>query len=68
MARQAGVAVGVLAGSVEISKEEYQGLGIAGAIAARKKGMPLEYAIANGGQLLTEAAAEFAREYLAAEK
>ncbi|MBW8041681.1 MAG: glycerate kinase [Planctomycetes bacterium] len=64
IAGQAGVPVGVLAGSVNLSSEEYQSLGIVDAISAKKDEISLEYAIAHGDELLIEAAAEFARENL----
>jgi glycerate kinase len=63
-AAKAKVPVAVLAGSVNIGKEQYQNMGIIEAIPARKDDTPLEYAIANGVQLLTNAAAELATNHL----
>jgi len=53
---KAKVPVAVLAGSVGLSKEEYENFGIADAISVKKDDMSLDYAIANSEKLLAEAA------------
>jgi glycerate kinase len=62
-AAKSNVRVAVLAGSVNLTKEEYQSFGVADAISAKKADMPLDYAMAQGSLLLAEAAAEFARRH-----
>jgi glycerate kinase len=64
IAAKANVPVGVLAGTVDLAKEQYGSFGIVDAIAAKKNDMSLDYAMAHGGGLLTAAAAEFAIEHL----
>lgn len=54
----------VLAGSSNLSKQRYQGYGIADVFVIRKEAMPLDYAIAHSKQLLAGIAGEFAKKYL----
>jgi len=60
----AGVPIAVLAGSVTLQKEEFEARGIVEAIAARKNGMSLDYAMSHSRHLLAEAAAELATKHL----
>ncbi|MCK4960809.1 MAG: glycerate kinase, partial [Planctomycetes bacterium] len=64
IASAAKVSVGVLAGSVGLTKQEYKNFGVADAIAAKKDDMSLEHAIANSEELLMQAAADFARKHI----
>lgn len=64
IASAAKASVGVLAGSVSLTKQEYRNFGVADAIAAKKDDMSLEYAIANSDELLMQAAGDFARKHI----
>ena len=57
--------IAVLAGSVELPKNEYEKFGIDCALALRKPGMPLDYALSHAEQLLHDRATQFAKAYLA---
>ncbi|MEN6386140.1 MAG: glycerate kinase [Phycisphaerales bacterium] len=61
LAKTTNTKIAVIAGSVLLKKEEYRKFGIETAIACRKEGMTLEYAITNCRKLLTAAALEFAK-------
>lgn len=64
IAAAAHVPVAVLAGSVNLVKDQYAELGIFDAIAAQKADMSLDRAMAHAGELLTAAAADLARRHL----
>jgi glycerate kinase len=59
-ARQLGVRVAVLAGSVALAEWEWREQGIDIALALQREGIGMESAIAGAGQLLTERASELA--------
>jgi len=63
-AKETNTRVAVLAGCVALTKEEYQKFGIIDAICAKKDDMSLDYAMAHAGELLAQAAVEFAGRYL----
>ncbi|MHC4665640.1 MAG: glycerate kinase [Planctomycetota bacterium] len=58
------VPVAVLAGSISLTEKEYLRFGVVDAIGAQKNGISLKYAITHAGELLAEAAAEFAEKHL----
>ena len=64
MASQGQCRLGVIAGSVNVSQEEYQKLGIVGAVGCRADDMTLDYALENSRELLSFAARKFAEEYI----
>ncbi|MHC4062419.1 MAG: glycerate kinase [Planctomycetota bacterium] len=64
IATKKGVPVGVLAGSIGLTESQYQYFGVIDAIGAQKNGTSLKYAITHAGELLAEAAAEFAGKHL----
>ncbi|OHB50017.1 MAG: hypothetical protein A2Y10_13735 [Planctomycetes bacterium GWF2_41_51] len=59
IARKTNTKIAVIAGGVSLSEPEYQSSGVHKAIACRKAGMTLEYAIANCRELLNAASVEF---------
>lgn len=59
IAKKTNTKVAVIAGGVSLPEQEYQSAGVRKAIACRKAGMTLEYAIANCRDLLCKAAIEF---------
>jgi glycerate kinase len=61
IAKNTKTKIAVIAGSVLLKKDEYKKFGIETAIACRKEGMTLEYAITNCRKLLANAALEFAK-------
>jgi glycerate kinase len=64
MARQTNTRVGIIAGQVNIPKDEYKNTGISAVIAARPDDLPLAEALRESRKLLTSAAKKFARQYL----
>ena len=64
MASQSHTHFAVLAGQVNIPRQEYQKLGIAAAISCRDENMSLDYALQNSRALLHSAAQRFAKQYL----
>jgi glycerate kinase len=60
----AGVRVAVLAGQVNIPKQEYQDIGIFDAISCKAEDMSVDYAMRNCRELLYAAAQRFSRKYL----
>jgi glycerate kinase len=64
LAVQSGVCVVVLAGQVNIAKEEYQAIGISDAIGCKSEDESIDYAMRNCRELLYAAAQRFARKYL----
>ncbi|MGB2865004.1 MAG: glycerate kinase, partial [Sedimentisphaerales bacterium] len=65
MARQTNTRVAVIAGQVNIPKDEYRNIGITAAIPAKPDDMPLDEALTNSRSLLGSAARRFATQYLA---
>lgn len=65
LAKLSDTRVAVLAGQVNISREEYRRAGIDVAIASKPDDMPLEAALENSRDLLAAAAGRLVREYLA---
>ncbi|MHC4533661.1 MAG: glycerate kinase [Planctomycetota bacterium] len=63
-ALQSRTRVAVLAGQVNILKQEYEKIGIAAAISCRDEKMSLDYALENSHELLYSAAQRFAKQYL----
>jgi len=61
LAKQNRVKVGIIAGSVELSKQQWQDFGIHAAISVAQEKMDLDYAIANAGSLLADATRKFAQ-------
>jgi glycerate kinase len=64
MACQSHTRLAVLAGQVNISKEEYRKIGVETAISSRPDNMPLHHALENSRALLYSAAQRFAKQYL----
>jgi len=56
--------IAVIAGRVEVTKQDYQKHGIVAAIPCRKANMCLEYALENAEELLQSAASELIMEFL----
>ena len=63
-ALQSHTRLAVLAGHVNMPKQEYQKIGIAAAISCRDEKMSLDYALENSRALLYSAAQRFAKQYL----
>ncbi|HUV40463.1 MAG TPA: glycerate kinase [Sedimentisphaerales bacterium] len=63
-AKKTDTAVAVLAGTVALSEQEYKSAGISQAVALKKEGMSLDYAVSHSRQLLAQATAEFAQKHL----
>lgn len=63
-ARQEGVKVAVLAGSVQVEEAVYRRGGVEVALATQKPGMALDYALEHAAELLSETAREFAGRYV----
>jgi glycerate kinase len=63
-ASQSHTRLAVLAGQINIPKQEYEKIGIAAAISCRDENMTLEYALENSRELLYLAAQHFATQYL----
>ncbi len=63
-ASQSNTRVAVLAGQINIPRQEYEKTGIAAAISCRDENMPLDYALENSRELLYSAAQRFATQYL----
>jgi glycerate kinase len=61
LAREAGVKIAVLAGSVELPQQVYRRAGIEIALATTRPGMPLVQALQNAGKLLAAATNDLAR-------
>jgi glycerate kinase len=64
LAAGTNVKVGVIAGSVELTNEQWRRLGIAEAIGIQTRQMSLDYAMNNCRRLLRKGAVEFARRHL----
>lgn len=65
VAKKYNVPTAVIAGSVNISPEEYRKFGIIAAVPCRTEGMSLDYALENARELLKAAAKKLTLEYLA---
>ena len=63
-ALQSHTRLAVLAGQVNIPKQEYEKIGIAAAISCRDENMSLDYALENSHELLHLVAQRFAKQYL----
>jgi glycerate kinase len=63
-ALQSHTRLAVLAGQINIPRQEYQKIGIAAAIPCRDENMSLDYALENSRELLYSAAQRFAKQYL----
>jgi glycerate kinase len=64
MARQTNTRVAVLAGQVNMPKEEYRKIGVETAISSKPDNMPLHHALKNNRTLLSSAAKRFVQQYL----
>lgn len=64
LALKSNTRVAVLAGEVDVSREEYKKIGIEAAIGYRTSDMTLDYAIKNSKLLLAEAAKKLIKEYI----
>ena len=64
MASQGKCRLGVIAGSINVPQQEYEKIGIVGAVGCKTNDMTLDYAIENSRELLSFAAQRFAEEYL----
>ncbi len=63
-ASQSHPRVAVLAGQINIPKQEYEKIGITAAISCKDDNMSLNYALENSRELLYSAAQRFAKQYL----
>ena len=63
-AAQTKAKIAVLPGSSTLPEDQYKSVGITDVISARKKDMPLDYAMAHSESFLSEAAGRFAEKYL----
>jgi len=63
LAKSTNARVGILAGSVSLDEKIYQKVGVIDAVGVKKKEMTIRYAMANGKELLTAAATEFAQKH-----
>ena len=64
IATDKGAHIGVLAGSVNIDRQEYEKIGIIDAVAAQREGMTTAEAMADSEKLLARAARNFAKKHL----
>jgi glycerate kinase len=64
LASQSHTRLAILAGQINMPRQEYEKTGIAAAISCRDENMSLEYALENSRELLYSAAQRFAKQYL----